>query len=130
MSVPATTLFNIERLRRYDGPGWFLGGGFVAGTLFVDSVELGDELPIPQTSTLYYDDGETVLAKLGENERYVVPYADMSPYVTEAIVASEDRTFWTNEGVEFTAILRAALSVLEGCYERHPGVARWVKEAA
>ena len=34
MSVPATTFFNIERLRRYDGPGWFLAGGFVLGLLF------------------------------------------------------------------------------------------------
>ena len=34
MSVPAATFFNIEKLRRYDGPGWFLGGGFVAGLLF------------------------------------------------------------------------------------------------
>ena len=25
MSVPATTLFNIENLRRFDGPGIFLG---------------------------------------------------------------------------------------------------------
>jgi len=31
MSVPATTFFNIERLRRYDGPEIFLGVGFVAG---------------------------------------------------------------------------------------------------
>jgi hypothetical protein len=28
------------------------------------------------------------------------------------------------------AILRAALKVLEGCYELHPGVARWAAEAA
>jgi hypothetical protein len=28
------------------------------------------------------------------------------------------------------AILRAALGVLEGCYELHSGVARWAKEAA
>ena len=28
------------------------------------------------------------------------------------------------------AILRAALGMPEGCYELHPGVARWVKEAA
>lgn len=28
------------------------------------------------------------------------------------------------------AILRAALTVLEGCYELHPGVARWAREAA
>lgn len=27
------------------------------------------------------------------------------------------------------AILRAALTILEGCYELHQGVARWVKEA-
>jgi hypothetical protein len=33
MSVPATSLFNIENLRRFDGPGLFLGGGFVAGLL-------------------------------------------------------------------------------------------------
>ena len=33
MSVPATTFFNVERLRRYDGPEFFLGVGFVAGLL-------------------------------------------------------------------------------------------------
>ena len=33
MSVPATTFFNIETLRRYDGPGIFLGAGFLAGLL-------------------------------------------------------------------------------------------------
>jgi hypothetical protein len=33
MSVPATTFFNVERLRRYDGPEFFLGGGFLAGLL-------------------------------------------------------------------------------------------------
>ena len=34
MSVPATTtFFNVHKLRRYDGPGWFLGYGFAAGLL-------------------------------------------------------------------------------------------------
>lgn len=33
MSVPATTVFNIDSLRRFDGPGIFLGAGFVAGLL-------------------------------------------------------------------------------------------------
>lgn len=28
------------------------------------------------------------------------------------------------------AILKAALGVLQGCYELHPGVARWVQDAA
>jgi hypothetical protein len=34
MSVPAPSVFNIEKLRRYDGPGWFLGAGFLVGLLF------------------------------------------------------------------------------------------------
>jgi hypothetical protein len=33
MSVPATTFFNVERLRRYDGPQYFLAGGFLVGLL-------------------------------------------------------------------------------------------------
>lgn len=33
MSVPASNFFNMRNLRRYDGPGFFLGGGFVAGLL-------------------------------------------------------------------------------------------------
>jgi hypothetical protein len=33
MPAPATTLFNIEALRRHDGPAVFLGGGFLAGLL-------------------------------------------------------------------------------------------------
>ena len=33
MSVPATTFFNIQKLRRFDGPQYFLAGGFLAGLL-------------------------------------------------------------------------------------------------
>jgi len=33
MPVASTTLFNIQRLRRYNGPLWFLGYGAVAGLL-------------------------------------------------------------------------------------------------
>lgn len=33
MSVPASNFFNMRSLRRYDGPGFFLGGGFVVGML-------------------------------------------------------------------------------------------------
>jgi hypothetical protein len=33
MSVPAANVFNIDKVRRYDGPAIFLGGGFLAGML-------------------------------------------------------------------------------------------------
>jgi membrane peptidoglycan carboxypeptidase len=90
------------------------GGGFVAATLYVDGVELGDELVFPETSSIYYNDGTTLLARLGENTRYAVPFENMSTYVTEAMIASEDQTFWTNEGVEFSAVVRAAWNNVTG----------------
>jgi membrane peptidoglycan carboxypeptidase len=90
------------------------GAGFVVGTYYVDSVDLLDATALPETSTIYYSDGQTVLAKLGENTRYVVNYDDMSPFVTEAIVASEDNSFWTNSGVDFWGIMRAAWNNVTG----------------
>ena len=38
----------------------------------------------------------------------------MNAAITEAIVASEDRTFWTNEGVDFTGVMRAAWNNFTG----------------
>ena len=89
------------------------GAGFVGGTYYVDSVKAPNELNFPQTTTVYYSD-KTVLAKLGEVTRYEVKFADMNDAVTESIVASEDKTFWTNEGVDFTGVMRAAWNNFTG----------------
>jgi membrane carboxypeptidase/penicillin-binding protein len=60
-----------------------------------------------------YSDG-SLLAKLGEVTRYEVKYDEMNPAVTQAIVASEDKTFWTNAGVDFTGVMRAAWNNVTG----------------
>jgi membrane peptidoglycan carboxypeptidase len=62
---------------------------------------------------VYYSDN-SVMAKLGEVTRYEVKYDDMNPVVTNAIVASEDKTFWTNGGVDFTGVMRAAWNNFTG----------------
>jgi membrane peptidoglycan carboxypeptidase len=90
------------------------GIGFVGGTYYVDSVEKGDALTFPDTTTLYYSDGVTVLAKLGVETRYPVPYDKMNDAIKEAIVASEDATFWTNAGVDFKGVMRAAWNNFTG----------------
>lgn len=89
------------------------GGGFIGFTLYADGIPVSDQLTLPETTTLYYSDG-TEMLKLGENTRFVVPYDNMSPYVIEALIASEDETFWTNEGVQFSAIVRAAWNNITG----------------
>ena len=89
------------------------GIGFVGGTYYVDGVELSNALPFPETTSIYYADGP-LLAKLGEITRYPVPYDEMNAAITEAMVASEDATFWTNEGVDFQGVMRAAWNNFTG----------------
>lgn len=38
-----------------------------------------------------------------------VPYRRLPPFLVEALVATEDRSFWTNPGISFEGIARAAL---------------------
>jgi membrane peptidoglycan carboxypeptidase len=90
------------------------GVGVVGGTYYVDTVKFEqNELAFPETTQVYYSDG-TLLAKLGQTTRYAVPLDNMTQTVQDAIVASEDKTFWTNDGVDFTGVIRAAWNNFTG----------------
>jgi membrane peptidoglycan carboxypeptidase len=90
-----------------------LGSGVVAGAAFLDSVQLSDELDFPETTTVFYSDG-SVLSRLGEVTRYELPFERISPYVKDAIVASEDDSFWTNQGIDVAGVMRAAWNNFTG----------------
>lgn len=89
------------------------GVAVIGGTYFLDSVPVSSELTFPATTTVLYDDG-SVLAKLGEQTRYEIPYDDMVDPVLKAVVASEDQTFWTNDGVDLGGVIRAAWNNFTG----------------
>jgi membrane peptidoglycan carboxypeptidase len=70
-----------------------------------------------QGDTIVYDRNGNLLADVGSqsagdegNQRSYVPYDQVSPFLVQATVAVEDRTFWTNPGYDLGAIVRAALS--------------------
>ena len=42
------------------------------------------------------------------------PLKEIPPYVRQAAIAAEDRSFYSNQGVSFTAIVRAALNNVRG----------------
>jgi membrane peptidoglycan carboxypeptidase len=90
-----------------------MGVGVVTGTYMLDSVKLSSELTFPATTTVLYADG-TELAKLGEVTRYEVPYEELSQPVLKAIVASEDESFWTNDGIDLGGVMRAAWNNFTG----------------
>jgi membrane peptidoglycan carboxypeptidase len=65
------------------------------------------EMPSAQTSYVYANDGRTLLTMFYEEHRRPTKIADMSPYLTKAIVASEDSRFYEHNGVDYKGVARA-----------------------
>ena len=61
-----------------------------------------------QNSTVYYSDGTTVIGTFGTIHRQILTYNQIPKVVQDAVVAAEDRGFWTEGGISPTGILRAA----------------------
>ncbi len=68
------------------------------------------EFALYEQSTVYYADGKSIMGTLGEAEREILTeeqYDELPDYVGNAIVAAEDRSFWTNPGVDLVGTARA-----------------------
>ena len=90
------------------------GLGVAAGTYYFDSVPTPDQLQLPEATTVYFADGKTPMAKLGSENRTLLKFDEMNDAVKWSIVAAEDQTFWTNDGIDFRGVLRAAWNNITG----------------
>jgi membrane peptidoglycan carboxypeptidase len=91
-----------------------LGAGlFVAAFATTDVPANLDEVK-HQVTTVYYADG-TELGEISAGyKREIVEYAGLPKHVGDAVVASEDATFWENPGIDPRGIARAAWNNLTG----------------
>ncbi|WP_189080926.1 transglycosylase domain-containing protein [Mangrovihabitans endophyticus] len=64
-------------------------------------------VPSAQTTYVYASDGRTLLTMFYEEHRKPTKIEDMSPYLTQAIVASEDTRFYEHNGVDAKGVARA-----------------------
>ena len=78
------------------------------------AVPAPDDLALAQKTTVYYADGTTEMGTLGEINRQIIDTTKLPDYVPKTIVASEDRTFYTNNGVDLKGIFRALVNNLRG----------------
>src|SRR4051794_15322010 len=65
----------------------------VVGVYYVTTIPLPDALSLPETTTVYYSDGVTVLARLGTRNRIAVDVDALPSYIPAAVVAAEDPGF-------------------------------------
>jgi len=89
-----------------------------AGRLFTRAFEThghveGRLRPLAERSTVYAADG-SVIATLGSVDREIVrAYDDLPPVLLSAVVAAEDKSFWTNGGIDVPAMARALAANVE-----------------
>jgi membrane peptidoglycan carboxypeptidase len=83
-------------------------------TKFLDtSCNLQESQP-PRKTTLYARDGKTVIATLFSQDRVPVPLSDIPQSLQDALVATEDRRFYSHHGVDMRGLLRSAVSTSGG----------------
>jgi len=73
--------------------------------------------PHPETvtqSTVFVDDKGSYLGRRGPVDRQEVPLSQVPRYVQDAVIAAENRTFRTDDGVSPRALARAVLASLTG----------------
>ncbi|PRY27217.1 transglycosylase domain-containing protein [Pseudosporangium ferrugineum] len=90
-----------------------LGVGVVGGTYFFDDVDLPPQKEEAQTNVILDAKG-TILAKLGDQNRTVVPQAKISKVVQHAVAAAEDKNFYRHNGIDMKGIVRAAWNNFTG----------------
>ena len=74
-------------------------------------VEMLNHPPELLASVVYAEDGETELGRYWKVNRTSVEYKEISPYLTDALISTEDERFHEHSGVDFKAIGRAIVNV-------------------
>ncbi len=93
------------------------GAGLVArhyATKWLDTACTLQETKPPQPTVLYARDGKTVLARLFTQDRKTVPLNEVPTYLQDALIATEDRRFYSHHGVDLRGLIRSAVSTTNG----------------
>ncbi|WP_427887383.1 transglycosylase domain-containing protein [Kribbella sp. GL6] len=66
------------------------------------------------TTTVTYSSSSQPLGQFFDQNRHSVPLAQIPKHVQDAVIAAEDRTFWTNPGISPQGMVRAAWNIARG----------------
>jgi len=88
-------------------------GALAAAVVFV-RVPQPNDMARAQVTTFYWNDGQTVLGRMGEANRTNVPLSDVPQPVQHAVLAAEDRDFYEHGGFSPTALARAVWNNVRG----------------
>jgi membrane peptidoglycan carboxypeptidase len=107
----------IPSLKQIVITGFFLviaGIATIAIAVRVVAIPQASEIATAQTTILYYDDGVTELARLGDANRVSVDFSEIPLVAQQAMLAAEDRDFYKHGGFSVRGIGRAVVTNVMG----------------
>lgn len=84
-----------------------LGIGTFAYLYATTEIPQPESIAVAENTTVYYADGTTPIGTFSEQNREIIDCSVLPDYVGQAVVASEDRSFYTNRGIDLVGIARA-----------------------
>ena len=93
-----------------------LVAGFAVVFIGYTTTERPDPNADFQTATtgVYFNDGTTRLGRFEVQNRTPLTFAQMPDSMKQAIVAAENRTFWTDRGISIRGMIRAGWAIARG----------------
>jgi penicillin-binding protein 1A len=104
-----------EKTRNFTRLFWILGTFPITIIISLLIVQSFSDLPSiedlkdPQLSAsiVYANDGQTELGRYWKVNRVVAHYDSISPFITDALISTEDERFFDHSGIDFKALARA-----------------------
>ena len=92
---------------------------FLRNTPPIESIERGDYF---QESTVIYDrEKQPIYTLYADGKRTYKNYTDISNSIKDAIISTEDKTFFENPGIDLKWLLRAGINYVTGKTDRIKG---------
>ncbi|MEV6330411.1 transglycosylase domain-containing protein [Streptomyces sp. NPDC051909] len=93
----------------------FVGGLMGAATIAYARVDIPNEaISAKQQNNVYYWSDGSVMATTGEVNRQIIGYEEIPVAMKDAVVSAENKTFWTDSGIDPMGIGRAVWNMAKG----------------
>jgi membrane peptidoglycan carboxypeptidase len=91
-----------------------VGATIGAGALYLSSVPLPGQIALPESTTVYFSDGRTVMARLGDQHRIVLAHDEILGAASQAAVAAYEPDYWNSKGGPIARRVVRSFAAIEG----------------
>ena len=86
------------------------GIGAFAYLYITTEIPQPEKVAMAQNTTVYFNDGTTEIGTFSKQNRTIIQCSVLPEYVGNAVVASENRTFYEDKGIDLKGIARALIN--------------------